>query len=389
VSESNHPRGQSDPSQQPVSASAETSSPARVSSVPPEMRETSPELRRGRRLGLATLLLLTFFGAVRVAEPLWVAIAFGTVMAFAMQPVHRRLALRFGGHVGLAAALTTVFTALASVATGTLVVYVLTRDLSTLVVVARRTVVHQSVPGLMGGRVGRLLDAFGIDPVRAAVEVQHRLGALSEYAATLLGAVVQSTASVAMSVLLGVVIAAMTMYYVLLEWPSLVARLERVLPLDPAHTRALLAEIRNVGRSALVGSVATAIVQGVLGGMGYTLARVPHAASFGLLTALGSFVPAVGTALVWLPIGMYLLFTGHTAAAAFELVWGMLVVIGIADYVIRPRLVGGTGEEHPLLMLIALLGGLEVFGLAGLLAGPVLMSLFVATLRLYERKADR
>src|SRR5262249_30749474 len=102
-------------------------------------------------------------------------------------------------------------------------------------------------------------------------------------------------------------------------------------------------------------------------------------------TAITSLIPAVGTMLVWVPAGVYLLLGGHTARAIIEFLWGAIMVVGLSDYVIRPRVVGD--EAIPaLLVFIALFGGVYVMGLAGLIVGPVLMQLAVAVLRLYARE---
>jgi predicted PurR-regulated permease PerM len=145
-----------------------------------------------------------------------------------------------------------------------------------------------------------------------------------------------------------------------------------------------------VGRLTLAGTVVTGVAQGVLAGLGFWITGVPQAAFFGISTALASLVPAVGTLLIWIPAGLYLFATGRPGMGLTELLWGALVVVGFSDYVVRPRLVGG--ETVPvLLVFIGLFGGLEVFGLAGLVVGPVIVSLAVSVLRLYagEERARR
>jgi predicted PurR-regulated permease PerM len=87
--------------------------------------------------------------------------------------------------------------------------------------------------------------------------------------------------------------------------------------------------------------------------------------------------------LVWVPAGIVLIVIGHPGAGVFELVWGGLLVVALSDYYVRPRLVGGESEMPSLVTFAALFGGVEVFGLKGLVLGPVLMSLAVAVLRLY------
>ncbi len=175
-----------------------------------------------------------------------------------------------------------------------------------------------------------------------------------------------------------------TMYYALFQWESAARRIENILPLNPRYTRLLLEDFQAVGRSALVGTLGTAVVQGVFATAGYTVAGVPRAALWGLVTGFVSFLPVGGTLLVWAPAVLYLVSVGRNGAAVGLLVWSVLIVVMVSDYVIRPRLVGGARPVHPVLVLVALLGGVETFGPWGVLVGPVLMSVCVAALRLYE-----
>ncbi len=340
------------------------------------------ETKRGQRLALTFVVVVTFFTVAWIASPLWVGLALGTVMAFTVQPLFRRLASRLGDRRVLAAVLTTVFTGIAMTSAGVVALYVLTRELVTLGALFQRKMASGSLVELLGERIAHIVDHLGIHQGELMARIRHELSAATEYATTAAGIVLQTTSGM----VLGLIIGLMTMYYVLLEWPRIAVRLERLLPLDPRHTRALILEFRDVGRSSFVGTVATALVQGLLGGVGYALAGIENSVTLGLLTALASFVPVIGTALVWAAVAAYLLATGEPLPAIFMVVWGLVVVQALSDYVIRPRLVGGKEHGHPLLMLVALLGGIEVFGLAGLIVAPMLMSLFLAALRIYERE---
>jgi predicted PurR-regulated permease PerM len=338
--------------------------------------------RKSRLMALGVLLFVSFLSVLRVAAPLWVGMAFGTFMAFTAQPTYRWLAAKLGNRKPLAAVITTVIMGITWTVFGAITIYVLTRELFTLIGVLQAKFSHGSLTDFIGQRGVTLVEKLGINRATLTEKIQSELAAVSNSIATAAGVILSTTSNA----VLGIIVGLMTMYYVLVEWPRLPVRLERVLPLDPRHTRALVIEFRDVGRSALIGTIATALVQGLFGGVGYWISGIPHPVTWGLLTALASLIPAVGTALIWVPIGLYLLFTGHTGAGVLELTWGTLVVVGVCDYVIRPRLVGSKGKGHPLLMLVGLLGGIEVFGLTGLIVGPVLMSLFVAILRIYERE---
>jgi predicted PurR-regulated permease PerM len=338
--------------------------------------------RKSRLIALGVLLLLSFLLVARIAEPLWIGIAFGTFMAFTAQPYYRWFANRLGHRRELAAIVTTVVFGLVFIAIMAAMIFFLSKEIYAVIDLLQARVQQGSISAIIGETPALWLEHLGVNKEEVMRQAQHELAAASNWVASAAGVILSTTASTVLSAVVGL----MTMYYVLVEWPRLPVRLERVLPLDPRHTRALIIEFRDVGRSALIGTVLTAMVQGITAGIGYAICGVPHAVTWALLTALASLIPAIGTALVWIPIGLYLAFTGHSGLAAVELIWGTLVVVGISDYVIRPRLVGGHGQGHPLLMLIALLGGIEVFGLAGLIVGPVLMSLFVAILRIYERE---
>ncbi|HEY4975484.1 MAG TPA: AI-2E family transporter, partial [Steroidobacteraceae bacterium] len=136
------------------------------------------------------------------------------------------------------------------------------------------------------------------------------------------------------------------------------------------------------------GTVVTGLAQGLLAAIGFWISGVPQPIFFGVATALASLIPAVGTMLVWVPAGLYLFAIDQPGHALIELAWGTLMVVGFSDYVIRPRMVGG--EAMPaLLVFIALFGGLEAFGLSGLILGPVLMALAVAVLRQYALDEKR
>jgi len=178
----------------------------------------------------------------------------------------------------------------------------------------------------------------------------------------------------------------MTTFFVLRHWPELLSRAERMLPLHPKHTRVVLWEFQKVGKEVFIGTMLTGLAQGVLAGVGYGIAGVSEAALLATLTAICSLVPAVGTLLVWVPVGVSLLLTGHAGAGVFELFWGGLVVVGLSDYVVRPMLVGGHGHVPTLLTFISLFGGVEVFGLLGLIIGPVIAAVALALLRTYDRE---
>jgi len=155
-------------------------------------------------------------------------------------------------------------------------------------------------------------------------------------------------------------------------------------PLDKRYIQAFAQEFTDVAHAIVYGNTITAFVQGAMGMVGLMLAKVPHAGVWGAAMVLVSLVPVGGTALVWGPIGAVLVMTGKVNEGVFLLAWGAFVV-GSIDNVIRPKLCGSRMALHPLLVFLSMFGGLAVFGMMGLLVGPLIASLFMAMVRIYRR----
>jgi predicted PurR-regulated permease PerM len=346
--------------------------------------ERTPYVVKTNRWSLVVLVLVTFVGAILVAAPVLIAVMLGSVLAVSAQRPYRALERRLRGRRSLAAALVTAAAGLLVASVGSGILVALANELMRLVAHLNEHGSAGSLAGIIGERATSALDHAGIDTAKVYAWLQREVEAAAVFAASSAAVVVRTTSEA----FLGLIVALMTTYYMLLEGPGLAQRLERIAPLEPRHTRALLFEARDVAHSAFVGTIATALVQGLLAGIGYAALGVPQPMLWAAATALASFIPIAGTLLVWGPVSAYLLVEGHAVRALVMASWGILVVMSLSDYVIRPRIIGGHGHAHPLITLVALLGGIEVFGLAGIIIAPIVMSVFVAAFRLYEREVN-
>jgi predicted PurR-regulated permease PerM len=351
---------------------------------PPSPQEPDDPRRRTQRFALAAVMGLAFLVVAWMAAPLLVGLALGTVMGFTAQPLHARLSAAFRQRRRLAAFVTTLGGGLLMTGGGFALLWVFVSEIEAAVQLVQKAMASGG-QSIVGPRLARLLAALGIHRDVILARLHDELGRVANLAAGAAALLVEVSAGA----MLTVVVALWTMYYVLVDWPGIARHLERLLPLDPRHTRALVEEFRDVGRRAFVGTVLGALVQGTMAGAGFAIFGVPKPMTWGALLALTSFIPVVGTLLVWVPAAVWLLTTGHVASALGLTAWSLLLVMAANDYFIRPHLVGRGGEAHPLLMFVALLGGISVFGIAGVIVGPIIMSLFVATARIYERERER
>jgi predicted PurR-regulated permease PerM len=327
------------------------------------------------------LVVLAFLAAAWVGSALWAGLLLGLLMAFTIEPWNRYLLLRWPQRRSLAAAMSVTFAALicAGVLVGLSVI--LTHELVDAVS-ALRDVARNASPGsVLSPSAQRRLEAVGITPAMVAERFAHLADRATEIASAVVSVVLGST----FSVFGGILLAFFTAYYTLRDQYPIERRLERILPLNPQITRELVDDFRRVGRGTLIGSVIAGLIQGGFAAAGFALGGVPRALLLGVLTAAASFVPVFGTLLVWVPVGIGLILSGHFAAGVFEIAWGVLVTTTLVDYVIRPAVVGRESRLHPLLFLIGVIGGVEILGGVGVIAGPIVMAFFVSVLRIYRR----
>jgi predicted PurR-regulated permease PerM len=150
-----------------------------------------------------------------------------------------------------------------------------------------------------------------------------------------------------------------------------------LLPLRRDRAICLLVGIRDSIVANLYGILAVGLAQGLLTAAALAILRMPSALLLGLAAAACSLIPIVGTTLVWVPAAIYLIATGHLLKGTILILWCALVV-GTVDNIIRPLVIGSKVKLHPLLLLFALLGGLQAFGFIGIFIGPLVISLIAA-----------
>jgi predicted PurR-regulated permease PerM len=343
-------------------------------------QEASARYAPAEPRALGVLAALSLLGVLALVLPVGTGVLVGALLALALYRPYARLARRTR-QPALVALATTV---IASVAVGgilAVLVYVLALQGLALASALPQSFGPGGAATAFVERVSRPLAAVNLGPDVIAARLRGAFGgivtAFAGWAAQAVGAVFDA--------LLALLFMATTMYFVLRYWTVLACHAERLLPINPHHTRRLMREVQRVGHAVVLGNFGTAVVQGVVAGVGYAIANVPQPAFFGALTAVASLLPLFGTLLVWVPAGAFLLVGGHLAAGVFELGWGAAVVVGLCDYVIRPKLVGGGEVASTWPSLVALFGGLKLFGAVGLLFGPLIVGIAVAVLRLYER----
>jgi len=179
--------------------------------------------------------------------------------------------------------------------------------------------------------------------------------------------------------LFGLTIVVVALYFFLLDGPKMVQAVMQVSPLDDRHERELIAQFDRASRAVVVATLAAALAQGILAGVGFYLAGIQSIFLLTMLTMLLAMIPFLGAASVWVPVVAYLaLFENRTVAALVLFLYCALIVSTI-DNVIKPYILHGQSNLHPLLALLSVIGGVTALGPIGIMLGPMLV-VFLQTL---------
>jgi predicted PurR-regulated permease PerM len=174
-----------------------------------------------------------------------------------------------------------------------------------------------------------------------------------------------------------------TMYYLLRDGHKIKAVLMDISPIADKQESILFAKVVQAINGVIKGQFLVALIQGVVATVGFIIFGLPNPVLWGLVTVIAALVPTVGTSLVIIPSVVFLLITGHTGAAIGLLIWGAAAV-GLVDNFMGPKLISSSVRVHPVLVLFAVFGGLQLFGILGFLIGPILMAIFVALIDMYR-----
>lgn len=184
------------------------------------------------------------------------------------------------------------------------------------------------------------------------------------------------------------VVALFTLYFLFRDRSKVLAAGRSFMPMSEKETDYFFEQLRGMTYATLYGTVVVAIVQGVLGGVMFLLLGIPGALLWAVAMALFSMIPSAGAAFVWVPVTIVLAVQGEWWKAAVLGGWGTFVVSTI-DNVLFPRLVGKEMRLHTLPVFLAILGGLVIFGAAGLVLGPVILSGTIALIDILRRRTTR
>jgi predicted PurR-regulated permease PerM len=345
------------------------------------MSKERGEADRFHKAFLLLLLLAISVAFLAIIRTFLVSLLLAGILAGLCQPIHRKLAAWLGGRDGAAASLTVL---------GLLFLLVIPAILFLGVVAGQAVEVSEQVSPWVAEQIQMNSQGAGLlekielpAPLQPyEPEIVSKLGAIAGTAGSFLVTALASATRGTVGFFFHLFVTLYAMFFFLLGGRSALERILYYMPLLPEEERRLLERFSSVSRATLKGTLVIGIVQGGLAGGAFAVAGIRGSAFWGTVMALMSVVPALGTAVVWVPAVIYLFVTGQTAAAIGLMLW-CGAVVGTADNVLRPMLVGRDTQMPDLLIFVSTMGGLVVFGAVGILIGPLIAALFLTVWEIY------
>jgi len=350
----------------------------------PAVRLTTEQIQERKRsyVGLIVLTAGALYVAYIVYRPFLKSLFLALVLTIAFWPIYRWIARRVLGDN---------WRALVTIAVVVLVI-MLPLMMISLRLVSEAASLYGFVSQKMTGTwsthfswateaLDRVAEQTGIPAAQLKSIITSRVQNLGSWLVGIAGWTVRGFAQQVGSAILTLLI----MFFFLRDSEKYTRALGQSLPLPPGRVQQLSSTLRDTVISNIYGMLAVGVIQGGLVSLGWWMTGLRAPFLWGAIATILSFVPLVGPSLVWWPGVCVLAFQGRWVQALVLLGWGFVVVSG-ADYIVRPRFAGKGGEANTLLVLLSLLGGIRAFGAIGIIAGPVVLSVVTALLRMIREE---
>jgi predicted PurR-regulated permease PerM len=338
---------------------------------------------------LSALLVLALILSLVITWPFLKPFAFAVILAVVFQPLHERVLLITKQRHGMGALISTLGVVLLfGVPSFVITTLAANEALSAAHYLSRRSAEEGGVTIFLTTLAAKPLHFVGqwIDLSKydfrslISASAQKLSVGMFGFGAAVLG----NLAKFAVDALITFVI----LFFLFREGKDWAYRAGRLIPLSPVQVTRLYENICDTIIANVYGILTVGAAQGVLTGVAMRIVGMPSSLLLGLAAGLASIIPVVGSSLIWAPVAIYLLLTGAVWKGVFLLIWGVVVVSSI-DNVLRPWVVAGRVELHPMVLLFFIFGGVEAFGFIGLFLGPVVASVLAAVFSILREELSQ
>jgi predicted PurR-regulated permease PerM len=340
------------------------------------LSQTDTTQKRLGALFFYGLAILVVYLAFRVVEPFLAALVWAGVLVVVTYPIFKRLESRWKKNIS------------ALICTTAVTILIIAPSIFVLVAFIQQAVnAAQSIHvGVANGHYdwvmkgyAKLQTWFPKLPGDFEDFVHQYAELAATYLASKLGPILKNTAAFMVDLIFTI----FAMFYFYRDGDTIVQHLRRALPFEEAEQKRIVNDTRELIFATVLSSLVAALVHGVLGGLAFAVTGIKGPLFWGVLMAFFSLIPVIGTALVWGPLSVSLMLGGHLGSGiALAIFCGL--VVGVIDNFIRPILISGRSEMGTLLIFIGVAGGVSVFGLLGVVLGPIAVAMAAMLVDFYS-----
>lgn len=346
---------------------------------------------------LLLLLIVSFYACYNIIKPYINSILLAIILSMVLSPVQRKIEKRFGNRKNLAALLSCALLTIIVIVPFVIILAALIKQgvnsfnsisdwvasggfkkmMDNQWIQKLLTLSDEYLPSVQKFFPEVDLKAFKIEEIFLQISSSIGKGLLNQ-GGSLFGNVTALIGKFIMMIF--------AFFFIIRDREKVSQKILHLLPLAASHEDRIMMKIRSVARSAILGTFVTAVGQGVAGGFAFWVSGLPGL-FWGTMMAFASLIPIVGTALIWMPASVYLIISGRWGASIFMILWSAIVV-GMIDNFVRPLFMKGSADMSTLLIFFAIIGGINYFGLIGVLYGPLIFGLTLVLLFLYDSEFE-
>lgn len=333
------------------------------------------------------IFLLLIYIFYQILSPFILALFWGAVITLTLYPVHKRLTKLLRNRKSISALIMTVV--------ATFLVILPLVFISATVAVDMFDIYQGLTDNLEVSELKSKLEKLkGLVPVTVLEELEKRLqiGELNihQMAVKGLGSVsgyvineVQSAATNLTGLLINFGMMIFALFFFFRDGDGMLERIKYLIPMKDEQKDEIFKKFYDTLYAVIVGVMVTAAIQGVLQGLFFWILGISYSVLGGVLTFVFALIPIAGAVIVWLPVGLYLVFTGSIYTGIGVLIFGGLVVSSVDNF-LKPMIIGGKVKLSTLFLVLTIFGSLSVFGFTGIIIGPILLAIFMSFIDIYK-----
>tara|TARA_Y100000310_G_scaffold33096_1_gene31311 strand:- start:4974 stop:6056 length:1083 start_codon:yes stop_codon:yes gene_type:complete len=232
-----------------------------------------------------------------------------------------------------------------------------------------------------------------INSLIPGIKIQTYIQTIIEKIISYIGETLSNVLVAIPSIVLGIFIALFASYYFLKDGKLILKKITEIIPIENKHKSHIIKKFNQVTYAVFFGNIAIATIQGILGAIGFYIFGVSSPLLWAVIMIFTALIPTFGAAIIWFPAALNLVLMGYLDSNSSLVLRGIALffygafLISTIDNILKPKIIGNRANVHPLLVLIGILGGINFFGISGIILGPAILSLLIVFVEIYQEKS--